>query len=154
MSQEKRAYSNPSGIPVDTRIVCVIVGALALIAPVFILVSRYDIAILAMTWYYSTQFSFNVIHPMNVYILLLIGLRVLFIYQIFRYYEGKSSRGMTLALGAITEIVPYFGLWPFPTTHFLIPTPLMLLSALFFILFRPPFEIDHHPSRIGADSPS
>ena len=139
MEKDGQLYQSrsKSGSPINHRMVCLIVGLFALFAPVVLIIQFFDIIIIAMTWYYWTYSGFNVIYPLNIIIFLIILLRIIFVYQIFRYYEGRISRRKTIALGIFAELLPYLGVWSPPIPLFPIPTPLMLFSALAFMWFRP-----------------
>ena len=139
MEKDGQLYQSrrKSGNLINHRMVCFIIGSFALFAPVVLTISSFDITIIAMTWYYWTFSGFNVIYPLNGYIFLIIVLRIIFVYQIFRYYEGRISRRKTIALGIFADLLPYLGVWAPPIPLFQIPTPLMLFSALAFMWFRP-----------------
>ena len=131
----------PPETPVDLRMVGIIVGALALFAPIVLLVHGSDIGIFAMTWYYSTQYGLNATYPFNMWYLLVTIPRILFVFQMIRYYKGKGSRRISIALGIIAEVPFYIGgsgvpggiLVPFPT-------PFLLISTVALMWFRPYLE--------------
>jgi hypothetical protein len=128
----------PPETPVDLRKVGIIVGSLALFAPIVLYIHRFDIAIFAMTWYYSTQYGLNAIYPLNMWFLLFITPRVLFVFQTIRYYKGKGSRRTSIALGIFGEVLFYLGGTAFsPVLIIPVPTPFMLISAIALMWFRP-----------------
>jgi hypothetical protein len=73
------------------------------------------------------------------------GWRLAFVYQMYRYYEGRSSRRMTVGLAIFAEflydVVNYLMFGVFMVGYwgplFFIPTPFMLFSAMVFMWFAP-----------------
>jgi len=158
---------------VDLKVVCVIVGALALFAPILVSVDPVwgFVTIMAMTWTYYVPYGFSDLG----YILILGPLpftvwRVVFVYQMVRYFRGRSTRGVTFLLGVLAEIpllVLYFIiplLFSSPTMVFwslglTIPTPLMLTAASVFLWMTPfpvpktPFDDQPEPDRWWREKP-
>ncbi|MFX1415767.1 MAG: hypothetical protein ACFFC0_03095 [Promethearchaeota archaeon] len=161
--------------PVDLRIVCLVVGTTALFAPFFISIEATmgQVTFGAMTWAYITSgqgggfHSFGLMEWIAVFPL---GIwRVVFVYQMVRYYRGWSSRNRTILAGILAEMpllafyywgtyVASMGMLPYVT----IPTPLMLLVALVFLWMTPypmpktPFDDQAEPDewwQEKADSP-
>ncbi|MFX1561661.1 MAG: hypothetical protein ACFFBL_13815, partial [Promethearchaeota archaeon] len=75
-------------------------------------------------------------------------LRLVFVYQIYRLYQGKTSRRRTLLVGAVSElqtaivgilgvIIPVFSL----TSRLFIPLPILFLAALITFRIAPPLEV-------------
>jgi len=83
-------------------------------------------------------------------------LRVVFVYQMVRYYRGWSTRNRTILAGVLAEnplvllnsLLSLF-MWP----YLIISTPLMLVSALVFLWFTPypvpqtPFDDQAEPDK-------
>jgi hypothetical protein len=113
----------------------------AFFAPVVIYVQSSTFTIIAVTWYYQPYFGLVISYQLNMILFLFAFMRVTFVYQVFRYYRNRSSRRNTIAVGILVETVYYFGAYG-PIILIPIPTPLMLLSALFFMRFRPVLEIE------------
>lgn len=151
--------------PVDLRIVCVIVGALALFAPFIVAIDLLwgGVTLMAMTWTFYVPggfaefgyIQFMATIPWTVW-------RVVFVYQMVRYYRGRSTRNATILLGALAEIVILviymllILLTPPGMSYgvFLVfPTPLMLVGALVFLWMTPfpvpktPFDDQAEPDR-------
>lgn len=154
-------------IPVDIRVVAFIIGALALFAPIIFVIQpdRGTIVIDAMTWSYTSSdsywwFSFMVdylivsSYPFTVW-------RIALVYQMNRYYRGRSSRRTTFLLAVVAEMVYvifdlvylhviFMGYWgPLLT----IPTPLMLVGVAVFLWMTPypvpatPFDDQPEPDQ-------
>ncbi len=140
-------HSGAPKIPVDLRVVCVIVGGLALFAPFLVDIEPVSgrVTIMAMTYTYYVPYGFS---DLNWYLLIIAPLvltvwRIVFVYQMVRYYQGKSSRRLTVLLGVLAEllILPYYQSIPLPITRWdpglTVPTPLMLFAAMVFMWFAP-----------------
>jgi hypothetical protein len=146
--------------PVDLRVVWLIIGALALLAPNAVWINpNYDmLTILAMTWSFdrvggSVFWMFMdpilVIAPFPFTVW-----RLVFVYQMVRYYQGRGTRIGTVLLGIFAEL-PFFlldfilratspptmSLWD-PGVTF--PTPLMLLAGLVF-MWKTPYPVPKTP---------
>jgi hypothetical protein len=137
-------------VPVDLRIVCVVVGVFALFAPfvVSIETTRGQVTFGAMTWAYITSGQgggFHFFSLMEWIVVLPLGMwRVIFVYQMFRYYRGWSTRNRTALAGILAEL-PLLSFYYWGTyassmgvlSYLTIPTPLMLLAALAFLWLNP-----------------
>ena len=75
-------------------------------------------------------------------------LRLVFVYQIYKLYQGRTSRKRTLLVGAASElqmaivgiigaIIPVFSL----TSRLFIPIPILFLAALITFRIAPPLEV-------------
>lgn len=138
-------------------VMSVVVGALALFAPIFVSIDPLwgNVEIWAMTWMYRAPYGFADFGyvqfmasiPFTVW-------RVVFVYQMNRYYRGRSTRRVTVLLGAFAEmpllvlycmiplLAPPTALTWGPTL--LVPTPLMLVAAFTF-LWMTPFPVPKTP---------
>ena len=71
-------------------------------------------------------------------------LRLLFVYQIKRYYDNKTTKNRVLLLGLLVECESVFiGILVSLSYYYLvigIPIPLLLLSALYLMKHNPPEE--------------
>ncbi|MFX1607102.1 MAG: hypothetical protein ACFFDD_14505 [Promethearchaeota archaeon] len=124
-------------ILIEAKLVTVIAGVIVVLAPIIITLSPH-LSIRAMSWFIEFQWSRFVI-DYSPYLWFstfpLTCPRLIFIYQISRYYEHKSSRAMTVLVGILTDIPMWFvsllliysGLWG-PTIS--IPTPFMALFGI------------------------
>ncbi len=87
-------------------------------------------------------------------------LRVVFVYQIYRYYQGRTTRGRTLLAAAAGELqvtimglffmsMPTFSL----TVQFLVPTPIMFVAGLVMIKMAPTNQLSTPwPDQEDSDS--
>jgi hypothetical protein len=75
-------------------------------------------------------------------------LRLVFVYQVYRFYQGRTTRKRTLLVGVVSElqmaivsilgvIIPVFSL----ISRFFIPIPILFLVALVIIKVAPPSEV-------------
>lgn len=139
--------------PVDLRVICFVIGALALFAPILAsleLVFSRSATIMAMTWMYGRIYldaAFGFVEPWQLVALLPFTIwRLGFVYQMYRYYSARSTRDMTVFLGVLTEMpLPLissvsilFGYSSALVTYVTIPTPFMLAGALIFLWLTPP----------------
>lgn len=133
---------------IDLRVVYVMVGALALFAPIYVALGSLNgsFYIFAMTWTF-THASVNYFRFLD-YVMymgsfLLTAWRLAFVYQIGKYYHGKSTRERVVLVGILTEIpVLVFMsmmevLTPAGTMLWMpeirIPTPFMLFAGVVFM---------------------
>jgi hypothetical protein len=174
LGQEARQIDSAEA-PVDLRIVCVVVGALALFSPfvVSIETTRGQVTFGAMTWGYITSGQgggFHFFGLMEWMVVLPLGVwRVVFVYQMVRYYRGLSTRYRTILAGILAEI-PLLAFYYWGTyvtsmgvlSYLTIPTPLMFMGALVFLRMTPypvpetPFDDQAEPDmwwREESDSP-
>ncbi|MFQ5884200.1 MAG: hypothetical protein ACE5IO_03775 [Thermoplasmata archaeon] len=147
MSQGTTQSESVEG-PVDLRVVCSIVGGLALFAPFIVAIDLHwgGVTIMALTWRYPPR-----VNPYFGYVEFMATLpwtvwRVVFVYQMVRYYRGRSSRNVTILLGALAEVlilVIYMMLILLSPpgmsygAFLVVPTPLMLVAALVFMWITP-----------------
>ncbi|MHA2117966.1 MAG: hypothetical protein ACW98J_03520 [Candidatus Thorarchaeota archaeon] len=163
------AQSGSIGSPADPRVVCLIIGTLALFAPLYVWInpSHDMIAILAMTWRFSRiggHIFWMILDPIHIVAPFPFTVwRLAFVYQMVRYYRGRGTRIGTALLGIFAEL-PFFlaefiiralspptmDLWD-PGVTF--PTPLMLFAGLVFMWMSPyavpktPFDDQAEPDR-------
>lgn len=78
-------------------------------------------------------------------------LRLVFVYQIYKLYQGRTTRKRTFLVGAASElqmatigilsvIMPVFSLM----SRLFIPVPILFLAALITIKVAPPYEVTTH----------
>jgi len=149
LEQEVRQIESAEA-PVDLRIVSVIVGTLALLSPfvVSIETTRGQVTFGAMTWGYITSGQgggFHFFGLMEWIVVFPLGIwRVVFVYQMVRYYRGWSTRNRTILTGILAEI-PLLAFYYWGTyvtsmgvlSYVTIPTPLMFVAALVFLWMTP-----------------
>jgi hypothetical protein len=168
---EEIAKPRKGEVPVDLRVVAIIIGALALFAP-YMLVLQLDpgtFILDAMTWRYTRSdsywwFTFMVDYmimgtfPFTVW-------RLALVYQMNRYYQGRSTRRTTFLLAVLAEmimvtadLVIYYLIFPGYWGPLLtIPTPLMLVGASVFLWLTPypvpktPFDDQTEPEKWWED---
>jgi len=152
--------------PLDLRVVCVIVGALALFAPFFVSIetTRGQVTFGTMMWAYASPGpggGFHVFDPMEWIIWFpLVVWRVVFVYQMIRYYRGRSTRNRTVLAGILSETPPvafyFWGTYIMSMgmgSYLTFPTPLMLIGALVFLWLTPypvpkaPFDDQGEPDK-------
>jgi predicted RNA-binding Zn-ribbon protein involved in translation (DUF1610 family) len=151
--------------PVDLRIVCVVVGALALFSPFVVSIETTwgQVTFAAMTWGYITSGQgggFHFFSLMEWVLVLTIGMwRVIFVYQMIRYYRGRSTRNQTILAGILAEI-PLLSFYYWGTyassmgvlSYLVIPTPLMFVGALVFLWMTPyPVAVTHFDDQAEPD---
>ncbi|MFW9846126.1 MAG: hypothetical protein ACFFD6_05235 [Candidatus Thorarchaeota archaeon] len=157
MTQGTPSYTNARAASADSvinlRVVCFIIGALALLAPSYVWMNPSSdmIAILAMTWRFDRvggRMSWMTMDPIMTFASLPFTVwRLVFVYQMVRYYQGRGTRVGTVLLGIFAELPflmldllmrvlspPTMHLWN-PGVTF--PTPFMLFAGLVFIWMRP-----------------
>ncbi|MFW9889727.1 MAG: hypothetical protein ACFFER_16180, partial [Candidatus Thorarchaeota archaeon] len=112
------AQSGSNGSLAHLRVMCVIVGALALFAPLYVGMNpNHDmLTIMAMTWQFSRIGGYThwmIMEPNILYIIYIIApfpftvWRLVFVYQMVRYYQGRGTRIGTALLGIFAEL-PFF----------------------------------------------
>ena len=109
----------------DPRLVGLLMGAVALLAPFqFSYHPSYrfpELHIGALIWglsIYATEWRIAVgnpldpflISPVMLIVLWMVGIRILFAYQIMRYYKGNTSKKKMLVLGLLAEL-PWLPIW-------------------------------------------
>ena len=131
------------GTPVDVKLISVIAGAFALLSPLMITLTSSILSIHAVTYYIEFRWSQVVIGYSPNYWLSafpLTALRLIFVYQVFRYYENRSTRATTVLVGLVAElpmwIIRSTFLWESPTP---IPTPFLVIFAIA-IMWRLPYS--------------
>jgi len=115
---EESAQPDSVESPLDLRVVCVMVGALALFAPFLVQIetSRGQATFVAMIWAYISPGpggGFIVFGLMDwIFLFPFAVWRVVFVYQMVRYYRGRSTRNRTILAGILAEI-PMLALYYF-----------------------------------------
>jgi len=143
-----------------------IVGALALFAPFFasIETTRGQFSFWTMMWAYVSPGpggGFHVYGSMEWILWFpLVIWRVVFVYQIVRYYRGRSTRSRTVLAGVLAETPPvafyFWGTYAMSMgvgLYLAFPTPLLLIGALVFLWLTPypvpkaPFDDQPEPDK-------
>jgi uncharacterized protein with PQ loop repeat len=67
-------------------------------------------------------------------------LKFIFVFQMYRFYQGHSSKKFTLILGVVSELLPILLFLPtaLASNQIFIPIPLLLLIGLILIFLSPP----------------
>ncbi|MFX1415609.1 MAG: hypothetical protein ACFFC0_02305 [Promethearchaeota archaeon] len=155
--------------PVNLTLVCAIVGALAIFAPFYVWINPGPnmVAILAMTWRFDrvgARIHWMIMDPIHTIAPLPFTVwRLVFVYQMVRYYQGRGTRRRTVILGIFAElpflIIDFTWRTLSPPTTILwdpgltFPTPLMLLAASVFMWITPfpvpktPFDDQPEPDQ-------
>jgi hypothetical protein len=135
---------------VDRRLVAIGLSALALLAPIFCYVSQVSVTIFAALWAYidygyGTHFGF--VEPFQLaFTGPFLALRLLFVYQVDRYYQGVTTRRRALVLGLVADGPGLFMallmlatiLLPLPIALYVfIPIPLLLMAGGIVMWLRP-----------------
>ena len=119
------------------RLIILMAGAIAFLAPITITLTSH-LSIRAMSWFIEFEWS-RVVIDYSPYLWLstfpLTASRLIFVYQVFRYYEKKSTRTTTVLVGLVTELPMWLvallitatGFWGSTIT---IPTPFMAIFAI------------------------
>ncbi|MFX1261862.1 MAG: hypothetical protein ACFFAZ_07245 [Promethearchaeota archaeon] len=140
MSEPDTAETQRLGSPVDARIIAIAAGVIALFAPIIVTLTLTSstLSIRAMSWWIEFESHRIVID----YSLTLWGStfpltapRLIFAYQMFRYYEHRSTRLLTLLVSLLTELPMWIvasmliaiGAWSPSITA---PTPFMVIFAI------------------------
>jgi hypothetical protein len=150
-----------------TQIIAVLMALIAFLAPVT--VAGYDygydfyLSITAMLWSiymdgYSVRLQFIGPYSMITMIPFLM-FRIGFVYQITRYYQGKTTRGRTVVAAVLSE-APFLALYVLWLITFAIygvlglnfPLPIMMIVGLL-LLWRSPVSEATVPWE-GADEPT
>lgn len=149
------------------QITAVLMTLIAFLAPVVTAGYSYGYSfylnITAMLWsIYIDEYSFN-FQFINVYSSLamipFLLFRVAFVYQIVRYYQGKTTRGRTVVAAVLSE-APFLALYVLYLFTFAFygglglnfPTPIMMIVGLL-LLWRSPVPDVVVPWE-GADEPT
>jgi hypothetical protein len=173
VTSSKQSYNNTRGSsdasPVDLRAVYLIIGALALLAPSSVWVNpNYDmVTVMAMTWSFSRvggMMFWMFMDPLMIFATIPFTVwRLVFVYQMVNYYQGRRTQIGTILLGVFAEL-PFllldffFRVFSPPTMHLwdsgiTFPTPFMLLAGLLFMWVKPypfpktPFDDNAEPDK-------
>lgn len=128
------------GSPIDARKISIIALAIALFSPIIVTLTlaSSNLSIRAMSWWIEFEAHQTVIDysfTLWVSTLPLTAPRLIFVYQVFRYYEDRSTRILTILVGLVTELPMWIvasmltaiGAWSPSIT---VPTPFMVIFAL------------------------
>jgi hypothetical protein len=134
------AEEQRTGSPFDSKLISLIAGAIAVLAPIIVTLTltSSNLSIRAMSWWIEFEAHRVVIdYSLGLWLstLPLTSPRLIFVYQIFRYYENRSTRTLTVLVGLVTElpmwivasILTGIGVWSPSITA---PTPFMVIFAI------------------------
>ena len=141
------AGDSSANIPIiiNRRVVVLVLSLLALFAPMFCYISQVAFYIFSATWVYI-QSGYDVQFTSQIILMIpILALRLVYVYQVHRYYEGLTTRLRTLLLGILAEGPGVFMLFlmliallvPSLWLYFSIPTPLLFLSGILILWRRP-----------------
>jgi hypothetical protein len=131
-------------IVVNKRVVLFILSILSLFAPMFFYISSVDVYVFSAAWIYSLSGHGVLFFPI-MFTIPLSMLRLLFVYQMYKYYEGSTTRRWTLVLAILAD-GPGFALFfvtlislltQAPWVYMFYPTPLLFLIGMFILWLRP-----------------
>ncbi|MFQ5832518.1 MAG: hypothetical protein ACE5H4_07440 [Candidatus Thorarchaeota archaeon] len=139
---------------VNRRVVVIVLSALALFAPMLCYFSGTAINLLALTWRYiqfRDEVYFGILDPLSsIFMMPVLIFRCAYVYQVYKYYQGATTRRRTLVLGIMSEGpgLLMFSLMViallFPSLLWLylsVPTPLLLFAGAAIVLLRPVPEL-------------
>ncbi|MHA2143742.1 MAG: hypothetical protein ACXADD_19870 [Candidatus Thorarchaeota archaeon] len=154
MKESDTAKKHRVGSPVDARIVSLFAGAIALLAPIIITLTLTSshLSIRAMSWWIEFESNRVVIDYSPALwgsTFLLTAPRLIFAYQVFRYYENRSTRALTVLVGFVTELPMWIaatmltaiGAWSPSIT---VPTPFMVIFSIV-MLWKWPYSEPEMP---------
>lgn len=117
------------------HLIILIAGAIAVFAPIIITLTSH-LSIRAMSWFIEFGWS-RVVIVFSPYLWLstfpVTAPRLIFVYQVSRYYEKKSTRSTTVLVGLVTELPMWFILSLTTLSDFrgiAVPTPFMAIFAI------------------------
>ena len=167
-------------IPLDPQTVLVLMFLMALFLPAALMLYIYPLAhewwdILAMTWQFGyhglgSEF-YAIIFPLFFFpILVYFAFRLVFAYQVYRFYIRQTTRRRTLLVGIVSELQPLMfsiGLTFFTammvggwggsyTIQTPLPIPILFIAGYYFINSNPIEEITtpwKKPERKSDDKP-
>ena len=140
MNESDIAGKQRVGSPVDARIIAIIAGVIALFAPIIVTITltSSNLSIRAMSWWIEFESHRIVIDYSLAFwgsTFPLTAPRLIFAYQMFRYYENRSTRSLTILVSLLTELPMWItatmlttiGIWSPSITA---PTPFMVIFAI------------------------
>ena len=131
----------------NERSITLVLFLLALFAPIFCYISSVAIYVFSATWIYvQSGYEIRLVISDILLLIPISSLRIVYVYQMNRYYQGLTTRKKTLALGFLSDGPGFFMfflmtisyLFPSIWLYKSIPTPLLFLFGTL-ILWRKPF---------------
>ena len=140
--------------PVNPVVVGIVMALVALLAPIAFGFSSYDgqhLSVFAVLWAFSSSPYLTHLEIMNIFSLITMMpfgfLRLAYAYQMFRFYNGRTTKKRTLTLGIVSELpfvmlfVLYFIMWflyPYGPMGLAGPTLILLIAGILIIRLKPP----------------
>ncbi len=129
---------------------------LFILAPSFIVWTSYYYDVVAVGWSFSYhslagRFNLGLLYPYACLALIMGSARFLFLLQLARYYDGRTSADRTLVTGVLAEI-PLFAfvlmspIWPVSPAPLSVPVPFVLLFCIIVMVLRPYSGTPHSDS--------
>jgi hypothetical protein len=142
--------------PVDAKLVTIAMAFIAVFVPFLISITPMSDAIymMASAWMldinrgqvrsvYFGPTEWAAMSPLTF-------IRLIFVFQISRYYGGKSTRKRTVIVGILTElplwvsflllVLPSWGIW----ITFSMPLPFLLVAGVMLVWRYPRLEVENH----------
>ena len=134
------------GSPVNPRIMAVIAGVVVLLSPMIITLTSSILSIHAMSWYIEFRWYGVVVGYDHLFSALpLTASRLIFVYQVFRYYKHRSTRATTVFVGLVAELpMGIIGSLFLFANGIPIPTPFLLIFAIA-IMWKLPYAEPQKP---------
>jgi hypothetical protein len=140
--------------PVNPTIVGIVMALVALVAPLAFFFSGYDglyISLIAILWSFTSSSYYTQLVIADIFTLgmsMPFGfLRLAYAYQMFRLYNGRTTKKRTLTLGIVSELplailfIPYLIMWllnPLSPLALAAPTLILLIVGILIVKFKPP----------------
>ncbi len=141
MKESDTVREHRVGTPVDVKLISAIAGAFALLSPLMITLTSSILSIHTMTWWIEFRWNGVVIgydHLLSAFPLT--ASRLIFVYQVFRYYENRSTRATTILVGLVAELpMGVIGSLFLLANGIPIPTPFLVIFAIA-IMWKLPYS--------------
>ncbi|MCK5302656.1 MAG: hypothetical protein KAJ96_05910 [Candidatus Thorarchaeota archaeon] len=140
--------------PVNPIVVGIVMTLVALLTPIAFLASGYDglyISLIAILWSFTSSSYYTQLVIADIFTLgmsMPFGfLRLAYAYQMFRLYNGRTTKKRTLTLGIVSELpfailfIPYLIMWllnPLSPLALAAPTLILLIVGILIVKFKPP----------------
>ncbi len=141
MKESDTVREHRVGTPVDVKLISAIAGAFALLSPLMITLTSSILSIHTMTWWIEFRWNGVVIgydHLLSAFPFT--ASRLIFVYQVFRYYENRSTRATTILVGLVAELpMGVIGSLFLLANGIPIPTPFLVIFAIA-IMWKLPYS--------------